>query len=822
MRIFPLGANLLIRWNLRYSDDSIFPLSLYTYELSYNSNRGARIVADSSVATLEGNALVWTFRAEEQICGTYNLNLKIILSSSRIIELQYDNAFSLSPLAEYVNDGQEIIITSICDSIDMKAAVLQARKAMDLALEAKKNASNIIFERVFERGTDVGTITINGISKKIYVPDTVDWTKVLNKPELYSKSKVDELLADLADKEWVNSIVSSSISSSSASFRGTYSSLEELPQSGNKLNDYAYVTSSDNNEITSYTRYKYTAEGWAFEYTISNTTFSEEQMEALNSGITAELVAKIGSGGVGVEGYIGTTKVQQESGSQALTGISSIQLSLSQGRLEYSNDAWTLSDNLVVDGILSAGESGKTSSSGYVQAEWSDIKKLTKSEVGVLADAYAVKQAYEEAITHIANVPDWALKAYPELYVGKTKVHVSDSAQELIGIAKYFLEGAPGHIEYKSDAWSLSDNLVVNGFLAAGSSLNGGGAGYTQAEWSDIQKMQSSEDGCLASAYAIKEAYDAIIKTHVGKTKGTLIIGDKFFNGETDVTITTMDLGIPTWAMDEHLAFSSLPGLYIGKTKVQQAAKAQSLTGIQSILLENALGALLYSNDAWSLSDNLVVNGFLAVGSSGEAGSSGYTQAEWSDIKKLTKTEPGVLADAYAVKQAYEELTESITGKVKGVLTIGVKSYNGERDVTVTAADLGVSIWAMKDKLEFDDLPALYIGKSKVQSESKAQVLKGIEIFELEGAKGELSHDESSDAWVLDDSLVVGGFLAAGSSGDTGSSGYTQADLYYIKQMSEREDGVLADAFAMKEMYDELKTSALSKAQIDGIINIIF
>lgn len=689
MNTYPLGNNILIRWRLRYSDDSIFPLSLYDYELGYRSNRGAKMIADSSVAVLDGDSLTWTFRAEEQITGTYTLYLKIILSGSRIIELQYDNAFALSPLAEYVNGGQEVNITSICDGIDLKSAVLQARKAMDIALESKVKASDVQFERALEYGIDIGTITINGISKKIYSPDYVEWGKILNRPELYTKSKIDELLSSitalipntatsdnmLADKAWVNSRISYSIATNTATFKGTYGSVEDLPKEGNVTNDYAYVTNTDASGTTTYNRYKYTGTEWAFEYAVSNITFDSEQWAAINSGITKELVAKIGSGLLS-NSYIGTTKTQSEPQPQALTGILSLTLSADKsGKLEYNlaKEAWHLSDSLIVNGVLAAGAAGYSGGGGgFAQLEWTDIQKLTESKDGYLASAYAVKEAYNDLLAQQTSVPAWALKTEPELYIGKTKVQQSSAIQELRGISTYHLDGTTGTLTYVDNYWNLSDNFVVNGFLASGSSMSGGGAGYTQAEWSYIQKMQSSEDGCLASAYAIKEAYDAIIKTQIGKTKGTLIIGGKSFNGETDVTITTMDLGIPTWAMDERLAFSSLPELYIGKTKVQQAAKAQSLTGIQSILLENALGALLYNNNAWSLDDNLIVNGFLAAGSSMNGGGAGYTQADLEDIKKMTKREEGVVADAYAMHEMYDEVKSYAlsTAQIEGIINL--------------------------------------------------------------------------------------------------------------------------------------------------------
>lgn len=91
----------------------------------------------------------------------------------------------------------------------------------------------------------------------------------------------------LADKDFVNS----SISTATATFRGTYSSLAELEAVTADLNDYGFVESTDAAGNTLYSRYKYDGTNWAFEYNLNNSSFTAAQWAAINSGITSDMVA---------------------------------------------------------------------------------------------------------------------------------------------------------------------------------------------------------------------------------------------------------------------------------------------------------------------------------------------------------------------------------------------------------------------------------------------------------------------------------------------------------------------------------------------------
>ena len=106
-------------------------------------------------------------------------------------------------------------------------------------------------------------------------------------------NKVTELIPNtattenkLVDKNFVNS----SISTATATFKGTFDNLTELEQTSADLNDYAYFKHTDDNHNIIYSRYKYSDGVWNFEYDLNTTGFTAEQWATINSGITANSI----------------------------------------------------------------------------------------------------------------------------------------------------------------------------------------------------------------------------------------------------------------------------------------------------------------------------------------------------------------------------------------------------------------------------------------------------------------------------------------------------------------------------------------------------
>lgn len=104
------------------------------------------------------------------------------------------------------------------------------------------------------------------------------------------KSKIPSEATDsnkLADKSFVNS----SIATATATFRGTYDSVDDLDDITVKdLNDYAFIKvmdSSQPSQVKQYDKYKYNGSAWVFEYTLNNSSFTSAQWNTINSGLTS-------------------------------------------------------------------------------------------------------------------------------------------------------------------------------------------------------------------------------------------------------------------------------------------------------------------------------------------------------------------------------------------------------------------------------------------------------------------------------------------------------------------------------------------------------
>lgn len=116
-------------------------------------------------------------------------------------------------------------------------------------------------------------------------------------------------LNKLADEAFVNSTVSTN----TATFRGTYNVVSDLGLAYNAThaqieaallshiatadnNDYSFVkipVSGTSTDIAKTERYKFNGEAWAYEYDLNNSGFTQAQWDAINSTITLALVQKL-------------------------------------------------------------------------------------------------------------------------------------------------------------------------------------------------------------------------------------------------------------------------------------------------------------------------------------------------------------------------------------------------------------------------------------------------------------------------------------------------------------------------------------------------
>ena len=121
--------------------------------------------------------------------------------------------------------------------------------------------------------------------------DKSRWNAVLDKVTPAASSS-----NQLADKAWV----SAQVRDASATFRGTNTTATteaELIEWANLLphdeNDYVFWRKDDGTGNIYYSKYKFSAGQWLYEYDITSTSFTAEQWAAINSGITSGKIAEI-------------------------------------------------------------------------------------------------------------------------------------------------------------------------------------------------------------------------------------------------------------------------------------------------------------------------------------------------------------------------------------------------------------------------------------------------------------------------------------------------------------------------------------------------
>ena len=151
---------------------------------------------------------------------------------------------------------------------------------------------------------DLGTIDAAGAVKSIVLNGTVYTPNVSGRVDL-GTIEVD---VDIPTTSGVNGyteanpvtlkdFVNSSIATNTANYISDngqpFTDVADLPTTGVTNNDYAFVTGTDAAGNTFYDRYKYNADTgtWSLEYRLNNSSFTAEQWNAIQSGITAGKVA---------------------------------------------------------------------------------------------------------------------------------------------------------------------------------------------------------------------------------------------------------------------------------------------------------------------------------------------------------------------------------------------------------------------------------------------------------------------------------------------------------------------------------------------------
>ena len=184
------------------------------------------------------------------------------------------------------------------------------RKAADQTLQDNINAEKT------RATTAEATLTknINTESVERKAADTALGTRVASiEAKIPAQATAEN---KLADKDFVNS----SIATATATFRGTFDTLEALKAAQADKNDYAFWVHKDEVGNTCYDKYTYTGTEWLFEYRLNNSSFTAAQWAALNSGVTADVIKALQDADKANAKAIADEKVAREQADTTLQG----------------------------------------------------------------------------------------------------------------------------------------------------------------------------------------------------------------------------------------------------------------------------------------------------------------------------------------------------------------------------------------------------------------------------------------------------------------------------------------------------------------------
>lgn len=201
----------------------------------------------------------------------------------------------------------------------------------------------------------------------------------------------------LADKDFVNS----SISTATATFKGTYNLVSDLSLTtsattsdiasalatavtGEDNNDYAFVqiptADATPTEISHIDRYKFNGTAWGYEFSLNNSSFTAAQWAAINSGITSTIVSSISGKYVKPSG--GIPKTDLESSVQTSLGKADSALqsetSLSLGTTSGNGNAVT---DISVSGHQITMTKGSTFLTSQTKANWNETSSSSDAYI---------------------------------------------------------------------------------------------------------------------------------------------------------------------------------------------------------------------------------------------------------------------------------------------------------------------------------------------------------------------------------------------------------------------------------------------------------
>ena len=332
-----------------------------------------------------------------------------------------------------------------------------------------------------------------------------------NLSSYYTKEQTDKILTEYASIDFVNS----SLSTATATFRGTFETVAALPTTNVNANDYAFVIVEGE-----YRRYKYNGTSWVFEYTLNNSGYTAEQWSAVNSGITEDLVE--------------------------LIGINEGNIDLNARNIKTNTDAI----NTLTNRVNEFGES-LTTLEGLFDSDGKALKAVNADNAsklgGQLPSYYATTSALAALTTRVST----AESNITALGNNKLNKSVWDSVFEI---------DANGNLKVKVGLYSPK---FISSREADPNTGGGSGGAFSLYTWAQVKALTSEVSGAAPTAYALKQAYNEIGVSLDGKASESSV-----------ASLTTRVASLETKATSVSVSQTLIDGTEIGKITIDGVPKA--------------------------------------------------------------------------------------------------------------------------------------------------------------------------------------------------------------------------------------------------------
>jgi len=409
-----------------------------------------------------------------------------------------------------------------------------------------KDRNGVVFTPLVSSDSVFLRSSTKDLTTKLSELDTIDTTINSKIPSAASSSN------QLADKNFVNS----TIQTTTANYRGTFATWNDVPTdptqyvqdyNGNTTptqNDYMYVRDSSSYPVSAGSdpldgvwKFKFIGDwsivgknGWNPEFKVNDTVFTQEQSDALNSGINSNLVSDYSDHVVDTDIHVTTTDKSYWSAKQpAITGaattITDVDLSSSKALISDANGKVAVSNVTTtelgyISGVTSAIQSQIDSKQPNITGAASTIvannlstekavisnsegkistSNVTTTELGYLSGTTSSVQTQIDskepnltgAATSISHTDLTASRALISNTSGK--VDVSSVTSTELGYVSGVTSSIQTQINSKQSTITGAATTIIDNDLAASKALVSDSSGKV-----GVSQVTSTELGCLS------------------------------------------------------------------------------------------------------------------------------------------------------------------------------------------------------------------------------------------------------------------------------------------------------------------------------------